>query len=450
MSVHEIAVVILEYNRHHYLDLILERLAEQDIDPARFRVVVVDNGSADPLRPVVDDYASKLSISYLRIETNKGRAKARNIGIEAVVEPAVLILDGDTLPDRDLVRRHLEVLTDPSVAVSLGARREHRVRTLTTPTLKDGLVTSFAGLHDSAQRDLRIPDIEQQVIQDNFDRIGYFFLYTHNVAVRTDVVAAAGGFNEALDGWGLEDLEFGFRIREALTNGQVMVWSPQAGSAHIPHLRDFGGNFGELKQNQTKLLETYRSFHWEGHQFASPLLECTRIIMAERFAEDVRADEVAPELPEIEQWVGELRPGDSWLLGLGRLGGWRGVPPELRSSLVDWRDRGVPSFCGTQFLQADNSLRTVVNVDVWRALPWHHVSEALAEARRVSSQPVFVATAAHDQRSAALELGAGLDTAVPRYVEDARWLTAAVRDLGLECETIQTVDAVAVRVGTSA
>ncbi|RAS69737.1 GT2 family glycosyltransferase [Lentzea atacamensis] len=447
MFAHEIAVVILEYNRHHHLDLILARLAEQDVTPERFRVIVVDNGSAEPLRRVVDEYASKLSTTYLRLETNAGRAKARNIGIEAVTEPAMLILDGDTLPDRDLVRRHLDVLADPAVAVSLGARREHRIRTLTTPSpLMGSSLSTFSALHDTAQRDLRIPDIEQPVIQDNFDRIGYFFLYTHNVAVRTEVVAASGGFNEDLDGWGLEDLEFGFRIREVLSDGQVMTWSPQAGSAHIPHLRDFNDNFGELKQNQTKLLETYRSFHWEGHRFASPLLECLRIIMIERFAEALGVDDVQPELPEIEQWVGALEPGDTWLLGLGRLGGWRDVAGELRSSLVDWRDRGVPSFCGTQFLRDDRSLRNVVNVDVWRALPWHHVSEALAEARRVAEHPVFVATASHDERFAGLELGRGLDESVPRFVEDAEWLASAIRDLGLDCETTRTPDAVAVRV----
>ncbi|QFZ17735.1 glycosyltransferase [Saccharothrix syringae] len=447
MSRNEIAVVVLEYNRHKRLQLILERLTEQDIGQDRFRVVVVDNGSAEPLRPVVDDYASKLSIEYLRIEKPVSRGKARNCGIEAVREPAVLILDGDTLPDRDLVRRHLEVLADPDVAVSLGSRRERRVRSLTTPVpLDHDSPTTFAALHEQAERDLRVPDIDQPVIQANFRRIGYFFFYSHNIAVRTDIAKAAGGFNEELVGWGLEDLEFGFRIREVLSGGQTMKWSPQAGSVHVPHLRDFVRNFGDLKSNQEKLHQSYKSFHWEGHKFATPLLECLRIMMIEELTEALPHDAVLPELPEIERWVGDVESGDSWLLGIGRVAGWRGIAPQLRSSLVDWRDPAVPSFCGTQFLHQDNTFRNVINLDVWRALPWHHVSEALGEARRVSQFPIFVATAAHDANVAGLESSPGLDRSVPRFVEDAEWLAAAVRDFGLACETTRTAEAVAVRV----
>ncbi|MEU0530657.1 glycosyltransferase [Amycolatopsis tolypomycina] len=440
----EIAIVVLERNRRRYLEMVLSALCRQDIPLSRFRVIVVDNGSSEPLLPVVESFGSKLEIGCIRIDKAISRAAARNRGLAEVVESNVLLLDGDTLPDGDLVRRHLSVLADEGVVASLGARREHRPGTLHTQPLPPGAsLTSFAALHDCAQQDLRIPAIEQRVIRENFDRICYFFFYTHNVAIRRSTVIASGGFNEDLTGWGLEDLEFGFRVREQLASGESIRWSPQAGSAHIPHLRDFGANLSELVTNQVTLLRHYKSFHWEGHRTASPDLECVRIIMAERLAEVfAKRAVVGREMPEVERWAG-VEAGNSLLLGVGTMSGWHGIPAACRSSLADWRDRSVSSFCGTQFLAGDGSLCNVVNVDVWRALPWHHVSEMLAEAMRVSESAIFVSSLSYDKDLAGIDRDSGSG---PRFVEDADFLANALSDFGLDFDVFRCADAAAVRV----
>jgi Glycosyl transferase family 2 len=442
----EIAVVILAQNRQEHVDMVLSRLSEQDVAPGAFRVVVVDNGSPVPLAPVVERYTAKLPVACIRIDNAISRPGARNLGLAKVTEPNVLFTDGDVLPDRDLIRRHLDVLADEQVAVSLGSRREPRLRTLCTPANQINRdPVSFAGLHGTAQQDMRIPNIDLPVIRANFDRIAFLCFYGSNLALRTSVAVAAGGFNEDLVGWGLDDLEFGFRVRGALRDGQVQRWSPQAGTAHIPRLRDFGRNLAEMKSNQETLLTMYQSFHWEGHKFASSTLECLRLIMLERIAETVAPAAMAADsdMTDIERWVDPTSETNSWLLGTGVMSGWETVPSGSRSSLRDWRDKSVPSFCGTQLPAADSSVHNVVNVDVWRVLPWHHVSEMLAEAARVARTAYFVSTARHDRQVGTLEAGDGVD-----FAADAEWLATAIRDLGFECETKRTPSAHAIRVRT--
>jgi glycosyltransferase involved in cell wall biosynthesis len=439
----EIAIVILEYNRAQYLNLLLARLTEQDIEPVRFRVIVVDNGSAEPLRSIADHYSSRLLIEYLRIGRPRSIAVAKNLGISSAVEPLVLVLDGDVLPDRDLVRRHLEALSAPETAVSIGSRRESRVCSLMEPAGTPA--TSYNQLHRAAESDLRIPQIEAQIIQENFDRIGYYFMYGHNFALWRKFAVDVGGFDEGLDGYGLEDLDFAFRLRLALPDGYVMTWSPQAATSHIPHLRDFDENMSDRKINKGKLLRKHRSFHWEGTRHSSVLGECARILLLEKLADylrDTRINKVG--LPDVERWLGgETDVSDTYLLGIHPVSGWDGVPDCHRSSLVTWRDSSTPSFYGGEIPVDDGSFNNVVNTDLWRVLTWNYVSENLTEALRVARNAVFVATARHDAETAKIELD-GARCAGPRFVVDTEWLTTALREFGFTPAVMRTGEVMAV------
>ncbi|MFE2179379.1 glycosyltransferase family 2 protein [Streptomyces sp. NPDC059455] len=449
MDFPEIAVVILAHNRQAHLDMVLARLQEQDVPLKTFRVILVDNGSSPSLEPMVQSYSSKLPLTYVRLADDLSRAAARNRGLAEVVEPNVLFLDGDTLADFDLIRQHLETLKDNQVVVSLGARRDPRRRSLFDQApIEHGDYRSFAALQVEVSEDGRIPIITLPAIQANFDQIGYRFFITHNVAMRTAVATAVGGFNEKLTGWGLEDLEFGFRVQEHLRDGEVMRWSPQAGSMHVPHLRDFGRNLDEIRSNQTLLLDTYKSFHWEGHWIAPPSVECLRILILGRIAERLRGRTLvrSQDLIEIERWVERDRSRNSWLLSTGRIEGWDTVPTGYRSVLGDWRDPAVPSFCGTDLPSDDSSVANVINLDIWRVLPWLHVSELLSEALRVGETACFVATAQHDAEFADLEADKSSDVQNSCFVRDAEWLADEIGELGYTQETLRTPSAIAVRV----
>lgn len=104
------SVVIPVYNRGDLLRAVLEGLAAQTMDKAAFEVLVCDDGSTEPLDPVVDRFRAALPrIRHLR-QPNQGPAAARNLGIEHAVAPIVLFLDSDVLPEPDVVRSLTEAL----------------------------------------------------------------------------------------------------------------------------------------------------------------------------------------------------------------------------------------------------------------------------------------------------------------------------------------------------
>jgi glycosyltransferase involved in cell wall biosynthesis len=94
-----IAVVIPCYNHANVLRRTLEGLSVQSLKP--FEVVVVDDGSSDHPETIVNEFKTRLPVTFVRFETNKGAPAARNEGARHIHAPYVLFLDADAelIPD---------------------------------------------------------------------------------------------------------------------------------------------------------------------------------------------------------------------------------------------------------------------------------------------------------------------------------------------------------------
>src|SRR6266404_6763274 len=97
----DLSVVLSTYNRAEVLRRALESLLDQDFDPRRYEVVVVDNNSSDRTRSVVEAFCAKTTnVSYL-FESRQGVAYGRNAGIRASRAPAIAFTDDDLRVSRD-------------------------------------------------------------------------------------------------------------------------------------------------------------------------------------------------------------------------------------------------------------------------------------------------------------------------------------------------------------
>lgn len=92
-----VSVVIPTFNRPARLDSCLAAFTRVRYPKDRFEVIVVDDGSPQDLRPVVERHAAVAPIRYLR-QQNQGPAIARNFGLGHVRGQLVAFTDDDCEP----------------------------------------------------------------------------------------------------------------------------------------------------------------------------------------------------------------------------------------------------------------------------------------------------------------------------------------------------------------
>jgi GT2 family glycosyltransferase len=87
-----VSVIVCSYNGNRTLPQTLDGLTR--LDYPDFEVIVVDDGSKQPLAPLVEPYG------FRSIRTkNQGLSQARNVGLSAAVGEIVVYLDDDAWPD---------------------------------------------------------------------------------------------------------------------------------------------------------------------------------------------------------------------------------------------------------------------------------------------------------------------------------------------------------------
>ena len=107
----EISVVIPSYNRPVELSRCLAAYAAQDIDPARFEVIVIDDGSDEPYADLEDRHGAALNVR-IRRRPHAGVSAARNAGIELARAPLLMLGEDDLAPAATMVGWCLEFHRD--------------------------------------------------------------------------------------------------------------------------------------------------------------------------------------------------------------------------------------------------------------------------------------------------------------------------------------------------
>ena len=78
----KLSVVIITWNSERYAETCL-RSVWMSLENIEHEIILVDNGSTDGTRSVLEKYAQQAHVSYFPQTENLGVAKARNIGIQA-------------------------------------------------------------------------------------------------------------------------------------------------------------------------------------------------------------------------------------------------------------------------------------------------------------------------------------------------------------------------------
>jgi cellulose synthase/poly-beta-1,6-N-acetylglucosamine synthase-like glycosyltransferase len=111
-----LSVIVPVYNSRDDLKSCLAALAESDY--SNFDVLVVDDGSSEPIEPLV----RPLGFGYLRIDGPSGPARARNRGVERAAGQYVVFVDADVCVHKDTLARFAKTFAeDPTIDAVIGS-----------------------------------------------------------------------------------------------------------------------------------------------------------------------------------------------------------------------------------------------------------------------------------------------------------------------------------------
>lgn len=179
-----VSVIIPHYHDLGRLQLCLQALARQTYDPARFEVIVADNGSPEGEAAVAMAIGGR---GRLILAEEKGAGPARNAGAAAARGEIFAFTDADCLPEPGWLEEGTAALAAYDFA---GGAMEVLVEDPARMTDEEAFETVFA-----------------------FDNATYVlkkgFTVTANLFCRRDVFEAAGGFRAGVS----EDLEWSRRAR---------------------------------------------------------------------------------------------------------------------------------------------------------------------------------------------------------------------------------------------
>jgi peptidoglycan/xylan/chitin deacetylase (PgdA/CDA1 family) len=283
-----ISVVVPVRDRPAMLREVVRRWTAQSYPEDRFEVIVVDDGSVVPLdaEALVEDPALRARVRVIRASEpdRPFRAgQARNAGVLGLPSsagatgasgaghgarfPIVQLADSDVAVDADFLWAVDWVHRRNPDCVLLGALSGYNLHEL-------GRIHRLSEV--ASVEDLRavpqIPDRQREpavrAVMDNADWLEepWRLFYTGNVSFPRALFERVGGFEDAFQGWGLEDLDLGLRMHRA---GATFVYSRFAVGLHLededePRPRNpFRREKASLEDFEGYLanLETWRGLH---------------------------------------------------------------------------------------------------------------------------------------------------------------------------------------------
>ena len=281
------SIIIPAYNRAHQLSHALAAYDLQAEIADGFEVIVVDDGSTDSTREVVESAMVSYPLHYFATGRRAGRSAARNLGAARATGRYLLFCDSDFLPTRDCLlhfqRRQLEhpdgIITgvphcwrpiythyDPAFSVN---EKKRMYRALKRTGLWDKRWLQKQTLVEViTPEDIRhAPDKVAQAVDWQRQRHApeelaelmagdvapWTLFITRCVTVPATLFSEAGGFDEEFLSHGLEDWELGYRLH------QLGVTPTPVGAEvgyHMEHPFRYRG-FGPKWENYRKVLQKH-------------------------------------------------------------------------------------------------------------------------------------------------------------------------------------------------
>lgn len=168
-----ISVIIPVWNGGDRLRACLDAIAKQTANRGSFELIVVDNGSTDDTRSIIESHTAARLLS----EPKPGSYRARNRALGEAQGKFVLFTDADCIPDLNWIEQAVKLAHTPSSIAAYGGR---------ILLFREQNAGSFSSLYEE------MTAFNQEVNVQN----GY--AVTANFLCKRDALTAIGGFNAEL------------------------------------------------------------------------------------------------------------------------------------------------------------------------------------------------------------------------------------------------------------
>jgi len=188
----ELSVILPSRNRSDVLEKTLLALERQQCPAELFQVIIVDDNSSDNTFDLVNTFIrrGKLNLQYVKGQ-GRSAGNARNKGIAQSIGDIILFLDADTIPNKDVIAKHLQF---------------HRQ--FDRPVCVLGEVMMASELANKSQA--RLWDTKLNTKRQKTNKLDWWQYRTANSSMKWSVLNSVGGFNDVLVA--AEDTELAYRI----------------------------------------------------------------------------------------------------------------------------------------------------------------------------------------------------------------------------------------------
>lgn len=234
-----VAVVVPAYNEERVIRQTVASLLASD-QPARFEIVVVDDGSSDETYRVLrDTFAGEPKVRVFS-KINGGKPAALNFGVAQTQAEIVVALDADTVFARDTILKLVRHFADPRVgAVAGNAKVGNRINLLTRWQALEYItcqnldrrafdvlncITVVPGAVGAWRRELieRAGGFTNLTLAEDADltlairKLGYAIVYEEEAVALTEVPDTVRGFVRQRYRWMYGTMQAAWKHRDAL------------------------------------------------------------------------------------------------------------------------------------------------------------------------------------------------------------------------------------------
>ncbi|MBQ0065927.1 MAG: glycosyltransferase family 2 protein [Firmicutes bacterium] len=142
----KVSILVPVYNVENCLEKCLDSLINQTYKD--IEIVVINDGSTDLSKKILDDYTEKDKRIIVRNYKNSGIAITRNRALKYATGDYLMFVDSDDYIDLDMVEVMVHTLEkDQSDICICGFTQDYRYGKLYRKVCKDGILTSIEALH---------------------------------------------------------------------------------------------------------------------------------------------------------------------------------------------------------------------------------------------------------------------------------------------------------------